>query len=203
MNNLNDFHEEEHPWKVYGTAASKVLFIGTFPPAKKRWSYEFFYPNKTNFFWKILASSQDRTLSHFSGEEAIAERKSLLDGLSAAITDMGHTILRRGESSLDEHILPVRLMDIESILHRFPNINQVILTSSSGKNSALSWFTSFLKSKGYFFKYSRSNKAFNVVENLAGRIIRVVVVRSPSPRSACGIAFPLLVQQYREAIFKG
>lgn len=198
---LNEqLHEEEHPWKVYGSPSAKVLFVGTFPPAKKRWSYDFFYPNKANYFWNILAALQDKKLRHYAGEDAVAERKQLLDEVPAAVTDMGYKILRHGESSLDEHISPVQLMDIASILQEFQAIDRIILTSSSGKNSALAWFKSYFAAQGQTFTFSKSNTAANIIESVAGRSVDVVVVRSPSPRSARGLPFSELLQQYRSAI---
>ena len=33
---------------------ARVLFLGSFPPPRKRWSMEFFYPNWLNDFWRIM-----------------------------------------------------------------------------------------------------------------------------------------------------
>ncbi len=39
---------EHHRWNNYVPSHAKTLIIGTFPTAKRNWSYEFFYPNKRN-----------------------------------------------------------------------------------------------------------------------------------------------------------
>lgn len=46
---------EEHPWKPWLPENAKVLFMGTFPPGAHRWSMDFYYPNPTNDFWRIMS----------------------------------------------------------------------------------------------------------------------------------------------------
>jgi hypothetical protein len=36
---------EEHPLEPFLPVNAKLLMLGSFPPQKKRWSMEFFYPN--------------------------------------------------------------------------------------------------------------------------------------------------------------
>lgn len=44
---------ETHPWPPFVPEGARVLMMGTFPPAPKRWSMDFYYPNPTNDFWRI------------------------------------------------------------------------------------------------------------------------------------------------------
>lgn len=44
---------EEHPLVPFLPANGKILFLGSFPPPKARWSMEFFYPNWINDFSKV------------------------------------------------------------------------------------------------------------------------------------------------------
>ena len=44
---------EYHPLKPFLPANAKVLFLGSFPPPKKRWCMDFFYPNFINDHWRI------------------------------------------------------------------------------------------------------------------------------------------------------
>ena len=37
---------EEHPLEPFLPANAKLLMLGSFPPQKKRWSMEFFYPKQ-------------------------------------------------------------------------------------------------------------------------------------------------------------
>ncbi len=45
---------EEHPLKPFLPDGARVLFLGSFPPPRKRWSMDFFYPNWLNDFWRIM-----------------------------------------------------------------------------------------------------------------------------------------------------
>ena len=45
---------EEHPLEPFLPANAKLLMLGSFPPQKKRWSMDFFYPNLQNDMWRIF-----------------------------------------------------------------------------------------------------------------------------------------------------
>lgn len=44
---------EHHPLRPFLPQNAKVLFLGSFPPQKKRWSIDFFYPNYINDHWRL------------------------------------------------------------------------------------------------------------------------------------------------------
>ncbi|MDE6086436.1 MAG: uracil-DNA glycosylase family protein, partial [Muribaculaceae bacterium] len=45
---------ETHPWPPFIPDHAKILIMGTFPPQPKRWSMDFYYPNRTNDFWFMM-----------------------------------------------------------------------------------------------------------------------------------------------------
>ena len=45
---------EKHPLKPFLPAKAKLLMLGSFPPQKKRWSMDFYYPNLNNDMWRIF-----------------------------------------------------------------------------------------------------------------------------------------------------
>ena len=45
---------EKHPLEPFLPAKAKLLMLGSFPPQKKRWSMEFYYPNLNNDMWRIF-----------------------------------------------------------------------------------------------------------------------------------------------------
>lgn len=49
---MNDI--ETHPFEPWLPANAKLLMLGTFPPAPKRWAMEWYYPNFTNDMWRIF-----------------------------------------------------------------------------------------------------------------------------------------------------
>ena len=44
---------EQHPLKPFTPQHARLLMLGSFPPARKRWSMDFFYPNFINDMWRI------------------------------------------------------------------------------------------------------------------------------------------------------
>ena len=45
---------EEHPLEPFLPSNATLLMLGSFPPQKKRWSMDFFYPNLQNDMWRIF-----------------------------------------------------------------------------------------------------------------------------------------------------
>ena len=45
---------ESHPLEPFLPSNAILLMLGSFPPQKKRWSMEFFYPNWSNDMWRIF-----------------------------------------------------------------------------------------------------------------------------------------------------
>ena len=45
---------ETHPFEPWLPSNARLLLLGTFPPAPKRWCMEWYYPNYTNDMWRIF-----------------------------------------------------------------------------------------------------------------------------------------------------
>lgn len=45
---------ERHPLKPFLPEGCRLLMLGSFPPERRRWSMEFFYPNFNNDMWRIM-----------------------------------------------------------------------------------------------------------------------------------------------------
>ena len=44
---------EWHPLRPFLPKNGRVLFLGSFPPQRKRWCMDFYYPNFINDHWRI------------------------------------------------------------------------------------------------------------------------------------------------------
>ena len=44
---------ERHPLQPFIHTDTRILFLGSFPPQRKRWCIDFFYPNFINDHWRI------------------------------------------------------------------------------------------------------------------------------------------------------
>ena len=67
---------ETHPLTPFLPRHATVLFLGSFPPPRARWSMDFFYPNWINDFWRVmgLIFFDDKAYFEIKGEkEAIRQ----------------------------------------------------------------------------------------------------------------------------------
>ena len=192
--------QEIHPWEWYHPEGGKTIIVGTFPPTLRNWSYDFFYPNKNNYFWKIMAKIAGSELQYFSGSEAVEERRKLLDKLKMGVSDMGKIIRRKTDSSLDQNLEIVEYMDIFHILNENPEINKIIFTSSSGKSSAIGWFKNYLAINNVSFKIPKGERPLRSYIKMNNRTIEVVLLYSTSPRAGASISFDRLVELFKNEI---
>ncbi len=61
---------EYHPLIPFLPANAKVLFLGSFPPPRKRWCMDFYYPNFINDHWRIEGAVFFGDRNHFVDEDA-------------------------------------------------------------------------------------------------------------------------------------
>lgn len=196
---------EVHPWKAYIPSNASKLIIGTFPPHVSRRKFEFFYPNPSNRFWRILAriASKDlifRPLTEEEKELAVAERKQLLEELNLGITDMGAVVERRNNRSTDEHLTPLEFTDILNFLQTHPHIHTLIFTSSAKGNSAWAWFQMYGKQNSLVCEMLEQKGIFPKRGKLehGGKTYELIILRSPS--GAAAYPFEELVKQYRSVL---
>lgn len=197
---LGRMQQELHPWNWYAPENSRVLIVGTFPPTKRNWSFDFFYPNKANFFWRIMARIAEVEIQHPTGDLAVEERKGILRKLRLAVTDMGQHIARSNNSSLDENLSIIEYMNIFQILDENPGIRKLIFTSSSGKESAVRWFINFLATHGIKHRFPTGKRPIKSTFQYRDRTIELVVLYSTSPRAANRFSFEDLVELYQNEI---
>jgi len=141
-----------------------------------------------------------RELKYFSGADAVAERKEILQKLSAAVTDMGYKVIRNNDSSLDEKLKALEYMDIFQILNENRRITKVIFTSSSGKVSASRWFEQYLESRNIFYRFPKGNKPVKSEIVINNKKVDLVIAYSTSSRAVNRISFNKLVEMYNEIV---
>lgn len=144
-----------------------------------------------------MAAIAAKPLQHFSGPEAVTERKALLDSLKITITDMGQTIARIRNNSSDENLVALAYMDIFRILEARPHIRKIIFTSSSGKASAATWFLAYLRTHQITHKFPKGARPLKSTITWQGRTLELVILYSPSPRAANRVSFEQLTALYK------
>jgi len=193
--------EEIHPWKWYIPCGAKTVVIGTFPPTQRNWSYDFFYPNKNNYFWKILARIAGRPLLYSSGEEAVNERRELLNQMKLGVSDMGYIIRRKAGNSLDQNLEIIEYMDIFKLLQENSSVRKLVFTSSSGKSSAIGWFKDYLSLHQIPFKIPQGKRPLHTSVIINNKPYEVVLLYSTSPRAGASVSFDTLTELFAQEIF--
>ena len=61
---------EYHPLRPFLPVSAKVLFLGSFPPQRKRWCMDFYYPNFINDHWRIEGEVFFGNRNYFVDEKA-------------------------------------------------------------------------------------------------------------------------------------
>ena len=56
---------EYHPLRPFLPEHALVLFLGSFPPQRKRWCMDFYYPNFINDHWRIEGQVFFTDKNHF------------------------------------------------------------------------------------------------------------------------------------------
>lgn len=123
---------ERHPWPPFIPEGARVLFMGTFPPQPKRWSMDFYYPNPTNDFWRIMALiflGDAGALNAPSGRgfdlDAIT---NLLRAKHIALNDTGRAVRRLRDNASDKYLDIVEPVDLRALLQQMPQCRAVATT---------------------------------------------------------------------------
>lgn len=128
----SDIPVETHPWPPYIPDSAKVLIMGTFPPQRKRWSMDFFYPNPTNDFWRIagLIFMGDKEALYMPEQRRfdLDKIKALLNEHGIAMGDTGYRIRRLAGNASDKFLEIVEPVHLNEILAKAPGVRHLVTT---------------------------------------------------------------------------
>lgn len=123
---------ETHPWPPYIPEHARVLIMGTFPPQPRRWSIDFYYPNRTNDFWPMmgLIFLGDRNALYDAARRRfdVVAIKRLLDEKGIALNDTGRKIRRLAGNASDKFLEIVEPVPLHELLESMPECRTVATT---------------------------------------------------------------------------
>ena len=121
---------ETHPFEPWLPANARLLLLGTFPPAPKRWCMEWYYPNYTNDMWRIFGHVFFDDKQHFVDEEnktyRLDLRKPFLKEKGIAIFDTALRIRRTTGTASDKDLEIVEPADLAGMLQALPECKAVL-----------------------------------------------------------------------------
>ena len=123
---------EIHPFEPFLPENAKLLMLGTFPPAEKRWAMKFYYPNFTNDMWRIFGICFFGDKMHFvRQEEKTYDLERIVPFLrekGIAMFDTATRIIRTKNTASDKDLQVVEETDLAEILGRLP-LCRIVLTA--------------------------------------------------------------------------
>lgn len=123
---------EQHPLEPFLPQGARLLMLGSFPPPRKRWSMEFFYPNLQNDMWRIAGYVFFGNKTHFldpSGRRFDRDRIAAFCELRGiALYDTAIEVVRLKDNASDDSLHVVREVDLEALLARIPLCSAIVTT---------------------------------------------------------------------------
>lgn len=130
---------EKHPLKPFLPAKAKLLMLGSFPPQKKRWSMEFYYPNLNNDMWRIFGMLFFDDKDYFLNETRKAFcRERIIDFLNEkgiALFDTASSIRRLQDNASDKFLEVVEATDVTALLRQLPECKAIVTTGQKATDT--------------------------------------------------------------------
>lgn len=130
---------ENHPFEPFLPANARLLMMGSFPPQKKRWSMDFYYPNLNNDMWRIVGLLFFGNKDYFLNDDRKAFcQQRLMDFLNEkeiALFDTASSIRRLQDNASDKFLEVVQPTDIAALLHRLPQCKAVVTTGQKATDT--------------------------------------------------------------------
>lgn len=137
---MENIAPEAHPLEPFLPANAKLLMLGSFPPQRKRWSMDFYYPNFQNDMWRIFGHIffGDRGYFISPGGKAFDRERIVwfLTQKGIALYDTASVVRRLKENASDRFLEIVEPTDIGALLRRLPECRNVAATGGKAAETA-------------------------------------------------------------------
>lgn len=135
---------EIHPLEPFLPANARLLMLGSFPPQRKRWSMDFYYPNLNNDMWRIVGLLFFNDKEHFLNETRKAFcRERIIEFLNTkgiALFDTASSIRRLQDNASDKFLEVVQPTDIGNLLKQLPECRAIVTTGQKATDTLRAQF---------------------------------------------------------------
>lgn len=184
---------EYHPLVPFLPAHARVLFLGSFPPQRKRWCIDFYYPNFINDHWRIEGEVFFGDRNHFVDLEAkrfkIGEIVAFCKEKGLAFFDTSTAIRRLQDNASDKYLEVVEPTDVKALLARLPKLRAIVTTGEKATDTIIDTLHIPAKPKVNSFV------AIPHLHNQDGD--EMVLFRLPSSSRAYPLSFEKKAEAYR------
>lgn len=185
---------EWHPLKPFLPSNAKVLFLGSFPPQRKRWSMDFFYPNWINDHWRIegevFFSDKNRFVDEVNKTYLLDDIISFLNEKGIALYDTATAVRRLQDNASDKFLEVVVPTDIDALLAELPHCRAIVTTGEKA--------TFTLCEQYGIADMPKVSSYVNIPNRLNADGEQLILYRLPSSSRAYPLAFSKKVEAYKE-----
>ncbi|MDR1698596.1 MAG: uracil-DNA glycosylase family protein [Prevotellaceae bacterium] len=157
-----DLKQETHPLQPFLPKGAKVLMLGSFPPQRKRWSMDFFYPNLNNDMWRIMGIVFFNDKNRFLNETKKAfNREAIVDFLKEkqiALFDTATVVRRLNDNASDKFLEIVQATDIKALLNCIPHCSTIVTTGQKATEILTEQLSVSEPKIGEYVEFSCNNK---------------------------------------------
>ena len=123
---------ERHPFTPFLPEGCRVLMLGSFPPAEKRWAVRFYYPNYTNDMWRIFGLCLYGDKLRLVDVEHKTYRLDLiiplLQRLRIGLYDTATAVRRLRNTASDKDLEVVEPTDLRAMVDSLPECEAIVTT---------------------------------------------------------------------------
>ncbi|MCR4824935.1 MAG: uracil-DNA glycosylase family protein [Bacteroidales bacterium] len=134
---------ECHPLEPFLPPEASILFLGSFPPPRARWSMDFFYPNFINDFWRVMGLLHfgDPRYFELAGQKRFDRARIVpfCEEHALAFYDTARRVRRLKDNASDAFLEILEPTDVGMLLARIPACRHIVTTGgkASGELQAL------------------------------------------------------------------
>ena len=182
---------ERHPLEPFLPENAWLLMLGSFPPSRKRWCMEFYYPNFTNDMWRVMGLVGFSDRDHFVDVGARRFRLDKIVGFlkerGIAIYDTATAVRRLKNTASDKDLEVAEPTDIGRLLLRLPGCTDIAATGEKAATTAAMQLDAAVPGVGTFSEGC-----------VCGRTVRLW--RMPSTSRAYPLAIEKKAEAYRRLL---
>ena len=135
---------ESHPLQPFLPPDARLLMLGSFPPSRRRWCMDFFYPNFINDMWRIFGlvffGDKERFVDVERSVFRCEDIMRFLEEKGVALYDTACAVRRTKNTASDKDLEIVTPTDIDALLRRIPSCVAVATTGQKATDVFTSHF---------------------------------------------------------------
>ena len=144
---------ERHPLKPFLPSGMRILMLGSFPPSRKRWCMDFFYPNFSNDMWRIFGICFHSDINYFvDSDSKVFKKEKIIKELTErgiGIYDTALEVERTKNTASDKDLRVITPTDIKAILKEAPECDTIVTTGEKATEVAAMQFGSGCPKVGF------------------------------------------------------